>query len=112
MRKLTTLRIAAIAASMMASAAYAGSDLHQQRLAEENAAYFQGKTSSGAVMTNPDYDFAVNPQQRMAKRSEAYWAKKGTGAAQSQGSSVSQYPCPFCVYDAQQGGYVAKPHRR
>jgi len=107
------LTVAAVAMGMLTSAAYAGSDIHQQRMAEKNAAYFQGKGSASAATHNPDYDFAVNPQQRMAKRNAEYWTQKGSGAAQSQGySGVSQYPCASCVYDAQQGGYVAKPHRR
>jgi hypothetical protein len=110
------LTVAAVAMSMLTSAAYAGSDLQQQRLAEENAAYFQqrnGKGTSGMSAHRSEYDFAVTPQQRMAKRNAEYWTQKGSSAAQSQGhSGVSQYPCASCVYDAQQGGYVAKPHRR
>lgn len=113
----TTSKILTVAAFTMslASTAYAGSDLHQQRLAEENAAYFQhgGKGTSGMSAHSSEYDFAVTPHQRMAKRNAEYWTQKGSSAAQSQGySGVSQYPCSSCVYDAQQGGYVAKPHRK
>ena len=50
----------------------------QQRLAKSNAEYFaaKGNTGSGAAITkNPDYDFAVTPAQRTAKRSYDYFNK-------------------------------------
>jgi len=40
--------------------------------------YWQGKTgNSTSVQKNSDYDFAVTPQQRMAKRNAEYFAGKG-----------------------------------
>ena len=54
MKKLITLSIAAIAASMMVSAAYASDSIVQQRLANENAAYFQQNDNQDSVAGNPD----------------------------------------------------------
>lgn len=43
--------------------------------------YWQGKTSNSAsVQKNADYDFAVTPQQRMAKRNAEYFAGKGSNS--------------------------------
>lgn len=104
MRKLTTLSIAVVA-SMAASAAFAGSDLQQQRMANENAMYFQGKGSAGVGTHNPDYDLAATQAQRNAQRDAAYWGNKmGTSKAEAMPSSgVSQYPS---------GEYTAPAHKR
>lgn len=104
MRKLKTLSIA-VAASLVASAAFAGSDLQQQRIANENAMYFQGKGSASAVTHNPDYDLAATQAQRNAQRDAAYWGNKtGTSKTEAVSSSgVSQYPS---------GEYASPAHKR
>lgn len=106
--------LAAIAVSVMTSAAYAGSDLQQQRLADRNAAYFQGQSSSSTVTHNSDYDFANRPEQRLAARNAAYFAQSGKGEMQTQPASsangVSQYPFPGSV--PSDGGWVASSSPR
>mgnify|MGYP000604342623 CR=1 FL=1 len=88
---MTAVIIVATAIASQASA----SSLGQQRLAERNAAYFEQmghKGSSGQIAQNSDYDFAVTPQQRMAKRSAAYWAGKSSATTESQ-----QFPASRAV---------------
>ena len=109
--KLMTLAV--LATSLIASSAFAGSNTAHQRMGERNAAYFQSmgaKDSGQAVAQNPDYNFANNPQQRMAKRSDEYWAKVGYSKGEAApASGVSQYPFPGSRLDAERGGYVYSP---
>lgn len=80
MKILYTLGVIALIAS--ASTAQANDNAYpmgvkQQRI-HNQAEYWHGKSAdSNSIQKNADYDFAVTPQQRMAKRSAAYFAGKG-----------------------------------
>lgn len=80
MKILYTLGVIALIAS--ASTAQANDNAYpmgvkQQRI-HNQAEYWHGKSvDSASIQKNADYDFAVTPQQRMAKRSAAYFAGKG-----------------------------------
>ena len=82
MIKLTTISIAAVAVSIMASAAYASDTLVQQRLADENAAYFHQMDKGSAATVMHGTDMAASPQQRNAERDAEYWGKVGYPKAQ------------------------------
>jgi hypothetical protein len=86
------LALAAIATSILSTAAYAGGDQTQRRIAEENAQYFaqKGHPSDSGMAT-----------------------KKAAGGNMKQDThnpAVSQYPCAGCTYDQKVGGYVQNPH--
>lgn len=79
MKIIYTLGLVALIAS--ASAAQANDNAYplgskQQRIHNQQE-YWQGSAgNNAAVQKNPDYDFAITPQQRMAKRSTEYFAGK------------------------------------
>lgn len=113
MRKLTILTIAALTASTMASAAYAGSDLRMLQIGEENAAYFHPMGSGGSVAAKPDYQFIVRPEQRMAVSNAAYFAETGNKGGRiapfNRYTDVSPYPFSGGVPSAEREGYVWSP---
>ncbi len=88
MKTTKILTLALLASSVVASAAYAGGEQIQKRIAEENAAYFakQGNTHSNSAPSakSPDYQFNNKPEQRMAANNAAYFQGRqgsGSGAA-------------------------------
>lgn len=107
------LAVSALAAGIMSSSAYAGGDQRVRQIGEENAAYFARMghhTSSGAVMSNPDYQFTSRPEQRMAMRNADYFAKIGYKGGEmrtfNKYTDVSEYPFSGSVLSAERGGYV------
>lgn len=119
MKNLALLTIAAIAATTMASGAYAGSSLVKQRLAHENYEYFQKmgiKDSGQAIAPNPDYVHLTTPRQRTAARSQEYFEKIGYKGGEvkpfNRYTDVSEYPFPGSVPSAERGGYVFSPARK
>lgn len=80
MKKFYMLGLIALIAS--ASAAQASNNIYplgqeQQRIHNQEK-YWHGKTgSSASVQKSLDYDFAVSPEQRLAKRNAEYFAGKG-----------------------------------
>lgn len=82
------IAVTAVATSVMASQAFAGDSLGQERLAERNAAYFGQTTGHQTAAAPSQYDTATSPQQRLGQRNAEYWAGKGSSkAASSQPSS-------------------------
>lgn len=76
----------ALASGLIASQAFAGDTLGQQRLADRNAEYFkQAGTQTSSNWTPPaqTYD-ASNPHQRMGQRSAEYFAGKPGAQDDSQ----------------------------
>lgn len=113
------LVVAVLAAGTIASSANAGSSQVQQRIARENFEYFQakGNVGSGSVITpNPDYVHLVTPQQRMAARSQEYFAKIGYKGGEvkpfNRYTDVSEYPFSGSVLSAERGGYVWSSARK
>jgi hypothetical protein len=114
MKTTKILTLALLASSVVASAAYAGGEQAQKRIAEENAAYFakQGNTQSNSAPSakSADYQFNNKPEQRMAVRSQAYFEKIGYKGGEVKPfnyyTDVSQYPFPGSVLSAERGGYV------
>ncbi len=110
------LTIAGLSAVLLSSAAQAYDNAYpmspeRQRI-HDREAYWIGKTSSNtsAVTKNHDYDFAVTPQQRTAKRSQEYFAKIGYKGGEvkhfNRYTDVSEYPFSCSVLSAERGGYV------
>jgi hypothetical protein len=94
MKTLRILTLAALASSVIVSAAYAGGDQAQRRIGEENAAYFAQKANA-------------NDSSMTTKKATADSMKQDM-----QNSSASQYPCAGCTYDEKAGGYVQNPHAK
>jgi hypothetical protein len=88
MKLSKTLMLAAIAASVSISSAYAGGDQRQRQIGEENARYFAEKGHTNDGMN----------------------AKNAAASQDNQNPQVSQYPCAGCTYDQKAGGYVQNPH--
>lgn len=92
----TTLKLltaTVLAAGVMASQAYAGDTVQQQRLADENAAYFQSMDKSASAKSS-----AAMSQPHAPVRSD------------TMQEGVSQYPFPGSV--PSDGGYVFSPAQR
>lgn len=113
MKTFKLLALATVAASVIASSAYAGSNQVRQRIAQENYEYFQKlgiKGSGQPIVQNPDYQFNSTPQKRMAARSQAYFDKIGYKGGEvkpfNRYTDVSEYPFSGSVLSAERGGYV------
>lgn len=113
MKTMKILTLATLAASVVASSAYAGGDLRQRQIGDENAAYFRamGHTGSGQpVVENADYKFNSRPEQRLAQRNQEYFEKIGYKGGEVKPfnyyTDVSQYPFSGSVLSAERGGYV------
>lgn len=93
MKKMTIALIAALTVTV-SHAAFAGSNIHKQRMAQENYEYFQGqgvKDSGQAVVQNPDYVHLATPQQRTAARSMAYFKDKPSSGTAVAGANKADY---------------------
>jgi len=114
MQTIKLLALATVAASVMTSAAYAGSNQVKQRIARENYEYFQGRETHGttaAGANKADYQFNSRPEQRLAARNKAYFDQVGYGKSSeskpfNRYTDVSEYPFSGSVLSAERGGYV------
>ncbi len=120
MKNLKILALATVAASVMASSAYAGANDYQfnskpeQRLAQRNFEYFQHQGNSGTAQVaganKADYQFNSRPEKRMAARNQAYFDKIGYKGGEmkhfNRYTDVSEYPFSGSVLSAERGGYV------
>jgi hypothetical protein len=120
MKTIKILALATIAASVIASSAFAGSyplTTEQERI-KRNAEYWNGKTtgSSGPIVQNPDYIHLAKPEQRMAANNQQYFDKIGYKGGEvthfNRYTDVSQYPFAGSVLSAERGGYVWSSARK
>ena len=94
MKIFYTLGLVALIAS--ASTAYANDNVYplgsQSQRTHNQQEYWQGKTSnSTSVQKNSDYDFAVTPQQRLAKSNMEYFASKGNSGGSTAIAKNADY---------------------
>lgn len=100
--KKMTLALVAVLTVTASHAAFAGSSLQKQRIAQDNYEYFraQGVKDSGqAVAQNPDYIHLATPAQRTAARSVAYFKDKPSSGNVAAGANKADYD--FAVTPAQ-----------
>lgn len=113
MKTSNIILLAAVAASVITSTAYAGSNQVTQRIARENYEYFHARGNMGSgqpMLQNPDYQFASRPEQRLAMRNFDYFQKIGYKGGEvthfNAYTDVSEYPFTGSVLSAERGGYV------
>ncbi len=113
MKTIKFIALATVAASVIASSAYAGGDRRMREIGDDNRAYFAGqgvKNSDQTAAQDADYQFNTRREERLAASSEAYFQKVGYKSGEVERfnaySDVSQYPFPGSVLSAERGGYV------